>query len=214
MTMRAYNELYLNDAMNNLGDMMEYAVYDCNCEPEQFFEEFVNSGVGEKFGKGNPRYVAGLSGAELVNEVMRKTRGNVPNKPVTYVEFKSKEYWAGWIMAYYQWYRNLRFEDMMQNGLDISEVMSMYILHEADVSKFVETADKIIERNKKSKISNLQRIRKSRGMTQRRLSEESGVTLRMIQLYEQRQNDINKAQVEVVVRLANVLGCRVEDIIE
>lgn len=34
---------------------------------------------------------------------------------------------------------------------------------------------------------------KARGFTQRQLSEASGVTLRMIQLYEQKQNDISKA---------------------
>lgn len=49
---------------------------------------------------------------------------------------------------------------------------------------------------------------------QQQLSEASGVTLRMIQLYEQRQNDINKARVDVVVSLAHALGCEVEDILE
>ena len=42
----------------------------------------------------------------------------------------------------------------------------------------------------------------------------SGVTLRMIQLYEQKQNDISKAQVTVVVNLAKALGCEIEDLIE
>ena len=41
-----------------------------------------------------------------------------------------------------------------------------------------------------------------------------GVSLRMIQLYEQKQNDINKAQVNVVLSLAKVLGCDVEDLLE
>jgi hypothetical protein len=36
----------------------------------------------------------------------------------------------------------------------------------------------------------------------------------MIQLYEQKQNDIRKAQVTVVVNLANALGCDVEDLID
>ena len=36
----------------------------------------------------------------------------------------------------------------------------------------------------------------------------------MIQLYEQRQNDISKAQVNVVISLAKALGCRVEDLLE
>lgn len=210
----AYNELYLDDAMNNLGEMMEYAVCSCGQDAEEFFGQFINSGVGEKFGKGNPKYVAGLSGVELAIEVMEKTNDNIEVMPVTFVEHKGKEFWAGWIMAYYQWYRNMRFEDMVKNGLDIDRIFSMYILHEADVSKFVKEADAIIEKNKKNSISNLQRVRKARGMTQKELSEVSGVTLRMIQLYEQRQNDINKAQVEVVLRLANVLGCVIEDLLE
>ena len=60
----------------------------------------------------------------------------------------------------------------------------------------------------------LYEIRKARGFTQQQLSDASGVTLRMIQLYEQRQKDISKAQVNVVISLANALGCRVEDLLE
>ena len=90
----------------------------------------------------------------------------------------------------------------------------MYILHEADVSKFVETANEVIERNKKSRKSKLSEVRKARGFTQQQLSDASGVSLRMVQLYEQRQNDINKAQVNIVLNLAKALGCEIEDIIE
>ena len=55
---------------------------------------------------------------------------------------------------------------------------------------------------------------KHAALPQQQLSDASGVTLRMIQLYEQRQNDISKAQVNVVISLANALGCRVEDLLE
>lgn len=90
----------------------------------------------------------------------------------------------------------------------------MYILHEADESKFVEAADEIIARNKANRKTKLSEIRRASGFTQQQLSDASGVTLRMIQLYEQRQNDISKAQVNVVISLANALGCRVEDLID
>ena len=76
------------------------------------------------------------------------------------------------------------------------------------------TANEVIARNKESRKSKLSEIRKARGFTQQQLSDASGVTLRMIQLYEQRQNDISKAQVNVVLSLAKALGCDVEDIIE
>jgi hypothetical protein len=36
----------------------------------------------------------------------------------------------------------------------------------------------------------------------------------MVQLYEQKQNDLSKAQVNVVISLAKALGCEVEDLID
>ncbi len=102
----------------------------------------------------------------------------------------------------------------MKDGLTLSAVFSMYVLHEADESKFVDAANEIIARNKENRKSRLSEIRKARGFTQQQLSDTSGVSLRMIQLYEQRQNDIGKAQVTVVLNLAKALGCEVEDLIE
>lgn len=96
----------------------------------------------------------------------------------------------------------------------VSVVMSLYILHEADVSKFVESADEIIQRNKDSRKSKLQLIRKARGLTQQQLSEASGVSLRMIQLYEQKQYELAKAQAGIVLDLAKVLGCDAADLIQ
>ena len=90
----------------------------------------------------------------------------------------------------------------------------MYVLHEADESKFVEAANEIIARNRENRKTKLFEIRKARGFTQQQLSKASGVSLRMIQLYEQKQNDISKAQATVVISLAKALGCEVEDLID
>lgn len=62
-------------------------------------------------------------------------------------------------------------------------------------------------------VSQLKRLRKYYGLTQKALSESSGVTLRMIQLYEQGQNDLSKAQAHVVQSLARTLHCSVKDLI-
>ena len=99
-------------------------------------------------------------------------------------------------------------------GVLLSTVFSMYIHHEADNSKFVESADAIIRRNKEARKSKLHTIRKARGFTQQQLSEAAGVALRMVQLYEQKQNDLSKAQAGVVISLAKALGCEVEDLID
>ena len=40
------------------------------------------------------------------------------------------------------------------------------------------------------------------------------VALRMVQLYEQRQQDIRKAEAQTLVNLSKVLGCGVEDLFD
>lgn len=212
--MTAYNELYLDDAMNNLGDMVDFAVRDLGFEPDEFFGWFISSGIASKFEKGNPKYITGMSGYELAEAVLEETNVAYTKQEPSYIDFKGREYWAGWILAYYQWETGRRFEDIVKDGLTLSTVFSMYILHEADESKFTMSANEIIARNKENKKSKLHNIRKARGFTQQELSKSSGVSLRMIQLYEQKQNDISKAQVNVVINLAKALGCEVEDLID
>lgn len=212
--MNAYDKSYLNDAMENLGDMIDYAICDLGYTPDEFFNWFISSGIAAQFQKGNPKYIVGMSGYELAEAVLKTTNIKYKRKEPSYLISKGKEYWAGWILAYYQWETSYTFEYMVSNGLTLSKVISMYILHEADISKFVNNANEIIERNRSINVSNLKRIRKARGFTQQQLSETSGVKIRMIQLYEQRQNDINKAQTNITLSLAKALGCDIEDLLE
>ena len=62
--------------------------------------------------------------------------------------------------------------------------------------------------------TNLKHIRTAKGYSQKQLAELSGVSLRSIQVYEQRQKDINKAQSDSLHRLAKALGCMMEDLLE
>ncbi|MDE7439127.1 MAG: helix-turn-helix domain-containing protein [Clostridia bacterium] len=57
-------------------------------------------------------------------------------------------------------------------------------------------------------------IRTAKGYSQKQLAEMSGVSLRSIQMYEQRRKDINKAQSDSLFHLAKVLGCNMEDLLE
>ena len=212
---RAYDEIYLDDTMNNLGDMFDYAVNDCGFNSDDFFTYFIISGVAKAIERGNPKYVAGLSGPELAAIVIYRTFHYRPDIPSAENIDKSPEYWAGWVLAYYQWYKNRRFSDIQKYGLTMSNLLSLYpTLHEADISKFVSVADSLIKKNTATRASNLQRIRKANHLTQKKLSEVSGVALRMIQLYEQRKKDIDKAQASTLFRLAHVLNCSTNDLIE
>ena len=143
--MNAYEETYLDDAMNNLGDMFDYAVNDCGYDAAEFFTHFIISGVASAFEKGNPKYVAGLSGPELASEVIFRTFNTRSGIKPSEGTDKSAEYWAGWILAYYQWHSAHSFGFMLKNGLTMERVLSLYHpLHEADISKFVDIADRIL----------------------------------------------------------------------
>ena len=68
--------------------------------------------------------------------------------------------------------------------------------------------------NEYRKMSKLKQARENLGLSQSQLSAASGVSVRMIQHYEQGVRDINKAQAINVVRLADALGVDVKDILE
>ena len=155
----AYEEMYLNDAMRVMGEMLDYAVHDCGCDGDLFFTQFLSSGVAEQFERGNPKFVGGMSGVELALEVFRRTTGQIPGADASASEEKTQEYWAGWSLAYYQWKTGMAFREMVSCGLTVSTVCSMYLLHEADIRKFTEVADKVIQENLRESETNLKRIR-------------------------------------------------------
>ena len=210
--MNAYDEKYLEDAMRNLGEAFDYAVNACHFSTDEFMSLFITSGYADGFGKGNPKFVSGLSGTELVMEILTKA-GLYTDSPEPQTEFDfSPEYWCGWILAYYQWKTGRTFRDVHEN-ISCEEVLKLYAaLHEADEEKFVDTVNSMIER--KNAPAKLQQQRKKCGYSQKELAEKARVNLRTLQQYERKSKDINKASAQTVMSLANVLGCRIEDLLE
>ena len=124
---------------------------------------------------------------------------------VMYVD-KSPEYWAGWALAFYQWYSTKSFSRIFR-AVPIREILRMYpVFHEMDIMKFVDAMNEKIKQFYPE--TNLKRIRCYAGYSQKELADLSGVFIRQIQLFEQRQRDINKAQALSVAKLGRVLGCR------
>ena len=208
----AYAETYLNDAMSNLGEAFDYAVNACNLSPDGFMELFIASGFADKFGKGNPKVVSGMSGTELVMDVLGSS-GLTVQFPEAQIDYDcSAEYWCGWILAYYQWFTAMSFKDI-HAGITMQEILKLYpVMHEAAEEKFVDTVNTILQRENTQ--TKLQQLRKQCGYSQSELAEKSGVNLRTLQQYESGAKDINKASVQTVVALANVLGCRAEDLLQ
>ena len=63
-------------------------------------------------------------------------------------------------------------------------------------------------------MSKLKAKRELAGLSQADLARISGVSIRMIQYYEQGYKDINKSAVETMKKLADALNCLIEDLIE
>lgn len=210
--MHAYDECYLDDAMKNLGEAMDYAVNQCELSMSEFMQMFIASGYAKLFEKGTPRYVSGLSGTELVCDILFRVESK-SDFPTIQIEYScTKEYWCGWILAYYQWYSGKSFKDIL-SCLPMEQIERMYpAMHEASEQRFVDAVENMIAR--KTSATKLQTLRRLNGYSQRILAEKSGIHLRNVQQYEQRAKDINKAAVSTLVALAKTLNCQIEDLLE
>lgn len=208
----AYQEIYLSKAQQVLGDAFDYAVNICNISGEDFIKLFLVSSISKRMEKGEPSCLVGKSGIELVLEILEETTNKEINASSVESIGRSREYWIGWAVAYYQWYSDRKFSEIF-TVVSFEDLQNMYYtLHEADISKFVDIIDEKIKTVFSE--TNLKRIRLAYGCTQAELANKSGVSLRSIQMYEQRNKDINKASVDTLYRLSKTLGCSMEDLIE
>lgn len=204
--------MYLAKAMVHLGDMFEYALMECGIPGDRFVDMFAASTVAARLEQGDPSYLVGRCGIELACEVIREATGDQVD-PAEWEHYsRTAAYWAGWAICYYQWRTALSYRRIF-SMVRYGELLTLYpTYHEADIEKFASLMDGFYARRVPEK--NLKRIRQAYGCSQRELSEASGVSLRSIQMYEQGQKDINKGQAGTVRRLARVLGCRMEDLLE
>ena len=212
MVTHAYDEDYLNSAQRILGDAVDFAVMSLDIEPNRFGQLFAVSDTSKQFAMGNPKYVAGMNGCELARKVLTETQATFTDTEDAMFLDKGPEYWAGWALAFYQWYSGCSFMDILQ-AVTIENIIAMYtIYHEMDIMQFV---DKI---NEEIKIAypqtKLKILREASGLSQSELGIASGVPLRQIQLFEQRQRDINKTAAETLLKLSKTLCCKMEDLIE
>ena len=212
MVIHAYDEEYFESARRIMGDLFDFAMVTAGVSPETLQKMMITSSSIRQFEKGNPAYVAGMTGCELFIKMVEESGLSIKIPAEEMYLDKSPEYWSGWAIAFYQWYSGKTFERIFEY-IDIEELLNMYpVFHEMDIMQFVDEVDKkIASRGTGTRLSI---IRKYAGLTQKELSEISDVPLRQIQLFEQRQRDINKCQAETLLRLSKALKCNIEDILE
>ena len=210
MTTHAYSQLYLNKASRAVGNMLHDAVIEFGMDGDDFLKRFIQSDVAEEIESGNPKYIAGKSGLELFLEVMEKTTGKTYDTELIESYERSPVYWVGWMLTHYQWYSGRTFKSILDT-VPYNELLGLYgTLHEADIEKSYEVLDAHFEKSE----SKLKTARKHCGLTQEELALESGVSLNTIRAYERKGKDINKAQFDIVLRLAKALKCDITELLD
>ncbi len=210
--MHAYDKLYLERARAALARMLDFAVYDLHQDLTSFFDLFISSGVARLFEQGDIHTLVGKSGVELAYEVMERSGLHYERIMPQYTMDRSEEYWTGWALAYYQWETAQSFAEIVQH-IPILDIQAMYDpYHEMDIRQFCDAMSEHLRKVRPE--TNLKHLRVQNGLTQSELAEISGVPLRTIQQYEQRQKNINKAQVEYLDMLSSALNCSIEQLIE
>ena len=123
---------------------------------------------------------------------------------------RSDAYWVGWMLAHYQWCSGHSFRSILDT-VPYTELVGLYgTLHEADIQKSYEVMDVHFSQ----RMCTLKAARRRAGLTQEELSERSGVSLSALRAYECRGKDLDRAQTETVLRLANALKCDISDILD
>ena len=152
-----------------------------------------------------------MSGVELAFQLILEQDAEAILVEPEYSINRSPEYWLGWAIAYYQWYKNIAF-DQITDKVSVCDIRLMYDkYHEMDIMQFVDALDDM--RKDSHDLAMLKRLRMYAGLSQRQLAERTMIPVRTIQQYEQGQKDIQKASAEYIMRLAKELYCSPKDLL-
>ena len=199
-----------NHIRETIAVCFDYAMNSLKIKPDIFVNIFINSKAINKIKIMHPGYFFGMSGIEICQNILDEANIKY-DKSIEYESIdRNIYYWLGDSLAYYAFNKNYRYKYVF-SFVSIESLLKMYDkYHEIDISYFVNKLDEY----RKLSPSKLKNIRENRRLSQNDLSLYSMVSLRTIRAYEQKQKDINKAEVMTVLKLAHTLNCSIDDILE
>ena len=229
---------FTDKASHTMAHMLDFAVHDLRHDASAFFELFLSSGIADRFGRGDMRLITGTSGVELAYRVLRECGITVERTSYRYTAGRTREYWTGYALARYQAETGLSFHDII-SAVPVRDMISLCDgYREAEIRtiteklswmdtlrvpdhmseehylKFRAHIDEAVSAGKTSTDTVLKTLRVRSGYSQSGLAAASGVPVRTIQQYEQRQKDINKAAFESIIKLAAALSCEPSALLE
>lgn len=207
--MTAYHETYLSDAMECLGEAFDVAVNSYGVQADRFYEMFQAGGFAERFQSGDASVISGITGRDLAERVISKAGLTFVCDKEMIAFDRTPEFWAGWVLAYYQYSRCQSFR-VIHKVITMDALTCLYRpYHEADEEKVCELIDgKFRELGRTS----LQRMRRWKGLSQSGLAKASGVGIRTLQQYELGNRELIKASYETVRRLSACLDCTPDEL--
>ena len=210
----SYDENMVHRTQNLMASMIDFSVNGLKNDIEEFYGCFLMSEYSGKIENGDSKTIMGMSGIELAMRVL--SIDDLHHSAIDeYNQFsmcRSPEYWTGWALAYFQWESTLSYKEI-NNTRNISIIRGMYNpYHEMDISRFCDDMREIYKAS--NKVSRLKFMRINAGMSQKTLSDITGIPIKTIQQYEQKQKNINHARADYLVSFSKALNCDIELLIE
>lgn len=228
----AYDEVLKEKACDNLGKMLDFAVYSLHMDADNMLALFAASGVSTLFEKGDIRVIVGMSGIELAYVVLDRCGISYERTPARQARGLSAEYHLGNCIADIQYSLSLSFAEILKSfscrdflsgyadsrteflsslPLSISSEERNTVLLEFGRKYSAEAAGNYVKSkaetdSSKNTGSLLKNARIKNGLSQSALAKAANVPLRTLQQYEQGQKDIRKARAEYLVSLASALN--------
>lgn len=211
---RAYASSSLNDAQDNLGQVIHFAVNECHYDLDEFVSGFSGTVIAYHFE--HDRYViCEKTGIELFFDICEATGKHLKSKePDDYTLDYSPEYWTGMILATYQWYSGLSFFTINQ-VIKASKIRDLFDpFHEADITKSLEYLDQIFLRDKKE--TYLQYYRENFLYSISDISRITKIPVEILKKCEIMSDKplINSLSGNELHSLAKLFKCKIDDLLE
>lgn len=197
--------------INNLGICISFACKYLGFQADEFFKLFSSSIISIEYAKANPKYIYGMSGVELAYEVLYDLGFNPKNVDDYEIE-KDANYWVGRVIGYIRYVNDYSYKYLAEI-INLNSLLDHFeeLVNEGlgYINEYVFT--NLVSTDTKSR---LQVKRKLVDLSQSELAQKANINIRTLQQYEIKNKNINNASVTSVIRLADAIGCKIDDILE
>jgi len=167
---------------------------------------------GHKFDTLDKEFIDNYTGKSLIQEILNFYFWDFKYEDYE-INTNSKEYILGLYLCEMGLYSKMPFRDII---IRVNSGTMMNYLKEHNFKPNQEDFNKFVRKIVRldDYVTRLKIYREHAGLSQSELADKAGVNVRNIQMYEQRNNNINSASAEILKKIAAALKVRVDDLLE